>query len=39
VTNVNFFKTSWTPERELAEIDAALERQRHLSRPGPVSAI
>ena len=39
VTNVNLFKTSWTPERELAEIDAALERQRHLSRPGPVSAI
>jgi predicted anti-sigma-YlaC factor YlaD len=39
VTNANFFNTSWTPERELAEIDAALERQRNLSRPGPMSAI
>lgn len=39
VTNANFFETSWTPERELAQIDAALERQRHLSRPGPIPAI
>ena len=39
VTTANLFETSWKPERELAQIDAALERRRDLSRPGPVPAI
>ena len=40
VTPANLFETSWPPERELAQIDAVVERRRNLSRrPGPVSAI
>jgi predicted anti-sigma-YlaC factor YlaD len=39
VMTANLSETSWTPERELAQLDAALERPRHLNRPGPMSAI
>ncbi len=35
-TTTNLFKTSWQPDREIAQIDAAL---RDASLPGPFSAI
>ncbi len=35
-TTTNLFKTSWQPEREIAQLDAALPE---VSRPGPFSAI
>jgi len=38
-TGTDLIEASWTPERELAQIDAALERRRHPSRPGPTPAI
>jgi len=40
VRAANLFQASWTPEREIAQLDAALEHpRRHVHLPGPVPAI